>query len=67
MQIKQELKQKDTITYLLEWSKSGMLRTPNVDKDVEQKQLLLLVEMQNSIVTLGDSMVFPSQIKYTLI
>ena len=36
---KSKLKQKDTITHLLEWPKSRRLTIPNASKDVGQQEL----------------------------
>ena len=33
----------DTTTHLYKWPKSGTLTTPNVSKDVEQQELLLII------------------------
>ena len=44
----------DTTTKVLEWSKSKTLTPPNAGKDIEQKELSLLVGMQNGTTTLGE-------------
>ena len=51
-----KLKQWGTTKYLLEQPKSRTLPVPNAGEDVFQHQKLL-VEMQNSTATLGDSFV----------
>ena len=52
-----KLKQWDTTTNLLEWSKSRTLMTPSVDKNVEQRNShLLLIGKQNGMTTLEDSL-----------
>ena len=50
-----KIEQQDTTTHLSDWPKSRKLVTPNVDKDMEQKEThALLVGMQNG--TLEDSL-----------
>ena len=63
-----KLKQQgDTITLLLRWSKLKTLTTPNVDKDVEQKEHSFITSgMQNGTGTLEDSLAVSYKTKHTL-
>ena len=52
--------------HILIWKKPRTLKIPNSDEDVEQWELsLLLMEVQNVIVTLEDSLVFSHKSKHT--
>ena len=62
-----KLKQQwDATTHLINKPKSRKLTTPNVNKDVEQKEThSLLVGMQNGTITLEDSLAGSYKTKYT--
>ena len=52
--------------HILIWKKTRTLKIPKSDEDVEQWELsLLLMEVQNVIVTLEDSLVISHKSKHT--
>ena len=52
--------------HILIWKKTRTLKIPNSDEDVEQWELsLLLMEVQNVMVTLEDSLIISHKSKHT--
>lgn len=56
----------DITTHWLELSKSGTLATPNAGEGIEQKELLLLVGIQNGTAALENSLLVSYKMRYTL-